>query len=373
MQILEDRRALHQIPELDDRLPQTVAYLTRSLAPLRCRVFSPIPGAVCAFFDFQRPDTIAFRSDADALPIAEQTGLPFASGIPGQMHACGHDGHMAMLLELARRLDETADLPNNVLLIFQPSEETTGGARRICQSGIFAQYHVRAIFGMHLWPGLPVGTIASRKGEMMSRSCEVTIEVTGRSSHVAKAAEGIDALAAGVACYRQCMEMEAAMPPGIYRLLKFGKLQSGTVRNTISGYTRIEGTLRAFQDDIFEGMQQKIREICSAVANDTGCEISVTMNDGYPAVMNPPELYDRVAKLLPFTPLREPVMITEDFSWYQRTLPGMFFFLGIGDAPALHSADFQFDETVLYRGADFWQALATAYPGRSEELPCSNT
>lgn len=372
MQILKDRRALHQIPELDDQLPQTVAYLKQSLEPLRCSVSSPIPGAVCAFFDFQKSSAIAFRSDADALPIAEQTGLPFASGIAGQMHACGHDGHMAMLLELARRLHEMDNLSNNVLLIFQPSEETTGGAKRICQSGILQQYRVCAIFGMHLWPGLPVGTIASRKGEMMSRSCEVTIDVEGRSSHVAKAAEGIDAMAAGVECYRRCMEMEAAMPQGIYRLLKFGKLQSGTVRNAISDFTRIEGTLRAFQDDIFEGMQQNIRKICAAVANDTGCKISAWMNDGYPAVMNPPELYDRVAKLLPFTPLREPVMITEDFSWYQRTLPGMFFFLGIGGAPALHSADFQFDETVLCRGADFWQALATAYPGQSEELPCWN-
>lgn len=367
MQLFQDRRALHQIPELDDRLPHTVQYLLQALSPLRCKVFSPVPGSVCAYFDRSRPNTIAFRSDADALPIQEATGLPFSSTIPGQMHACGHDGHMAMLLELARRLNQMDKLPNNILLIFQPSEETTGGAKRICQSGIFEKYHVSAIFGMHLWPGLTAGVIASRKLEMMSRSCEVTIQVTGRSSHVAKAELGIDAMAAGVACYRRCMDMEAALPKGVYRLLKFGKLESGTVRNAISGHTTLEGTLRAFQDDVFFTMQQNIRDICRDVAAESGCRVDVDMNDGYPAVMNPPELYDRVAELVPFAQLETPVMITEDFSWYQQTIPGMFFFLGVGDTPALHAADFQFDETVLSKGVAFWQTLASTYPGQSKE------
>lgn len=374
MQLIQDRRALHRIPELDDRLPNTVNYLYQALSPLKCKIFSPIEGAVCAYFDQGKSNTIAFRSDADALPIQEATGLPFSSTISGQMHACGHDGHMAMLLELARRLDRAKNLPNNILLIFQPSEETTGGARRICDSGVLSQYHVSTIFGMHLWPGLPAGVIASRKNEMMSRSCEVTIQITGRSSHVAKAALGIDAMAAGVECYRRCTAMEAALPENIFRLLKFGKLESGTVRNAISGYTRLEGTLRAFQDDIFLSMQQRIRAIGRDIEAEFGCQVTVDMNDGYPAVINPPALYDQVSSLVPFSALDAPVMITEDFSWYQQSLPAMFFFLGTGDTPALHAADFQFDETILYKGADFWQTLALAYPGKrnQEESPCSN-
>ncbi len=359
--IIHDRRALHQIPELGDELPRTVRYLQDVLSELNCRVFSPIPSAVCAYFDRGRPAAIAFRSDEDALPILERTGLPFASTVPDQMHACGHDGHMAMLLELARRLNGTWDLPYNVLLVFQPAEETTGGARRICQSGVFSELSVRAIFGMHLWPGLEAGAIASRKGEMMSRSCEVTVDITGRSSHVAKAEEGIDAMQAGVEFYRKCMAMERALPPEVFRLLKFGKMQSGSVRNAISGHTRLEGTLRAFQDEQFLAMQNSIRVIGEAVADDTGCKVNIFMNNGYPAVINPPDLYDRVARLVPFAALRQPVMITEDFSWYQRTLPGMFFFLGVGDVPALHTADFYFDENVLFKGADFWEALAKTY------------
>ena len=170
MQIIEDRRALHRIPELGYQLPETLAYVRASLEKLSCAVFAPIEGAVCAFFDFGRESAVAFRADMDALPITERTGLPFASTHPGRMHACGHDGHMAIALELARRLDEKKSLPHNVLLVFQPAEETIGGAEPICRSGVFEKYKVEAIFGLHLWPGLAEGVCASRANEMMARS-----------------------------------------------------------------------------------------------------------------------------------------------------------------------------------------------------------
>ena len=128
MQIINDRRFLHRIPELDRDLPETMAYLRGSLEKLNCQVFSPMESALCAFFDFGRKDAIAFRADADALPIAEATRADYASRHPGCMHACGHDGHMAIVLELARRLSEKKGLPHNVLLVFQSAEETTGGA-----------------------------------------------------------------------------------------------------------------------------------------------------------------------------------------------------------------------------------------------------
>ena len=362
MQIIDDRRALHRIPELDRDLPETMAYLRAALTGLRCRLFSPIAGSLCAFFDFGRDHAIAFRSDADALPVTEATGLPFCSQHPGRMHACGHDGHMAILLELARRLHAMQALAHNVLLIFQPAEETTGGARDICESGVFAQYHVTAIFGLHLWPDLPAGTVASRKSEMMSRSCEVTVTVTGRSSHIAKAEEGLDALAAGVEFYRGAMALEAAIAPQYFRLLKFGRMESGTVRNAVSAHTRLEGSLRAFQDEIFYHLRDGLTQLGRELAEKTGCGFDVHMNDGYPAVMNDPALYDRVRACgVEFAELERPVMITEDFSWYQRTLPGMFFFLGAGPAPALHAADFRFDESILPRGAQLFTAIAQQY------------
>ena len=248
MQIVDDRRALHQIPELDRQLPQTMDYLRSALSGLKCRVFSPMASSLCAWFDFGQKEAIAFRADADALPITERTKAPYASRNPGCMHACGHDGHMAILLELARRLDKKEELPHNVLLVFQCAEETTGGARDLCATGIFKQYHVEAIFAMHLWPGLPAGMVASRLNEMMSRSCEVKVDIYGKSAHIARAEEGCDALATGVEFYRRVMAMEGALPKKVFRLLRFGKFTSGTVCNALSDHTHMEGSLRAFQD-----------------------------------------------------------------------------------------------------------------------------
>lgn len=358
MQIRDDRRALHRIPELDRDLPETLSYLQNTLNGLRCRVFSPMPGALAAWFDFGREDAIAFRADADALPITERTGAVYASRHPGRMHACGHDGHMAILLELARRLSEKRKLPHNVLLVFQPAEETTGGAKDICAARVFEEYHVSAVFGLHLWPGLPAGRVFSRKNELMARSCEVDVDIFGKSAHIAKAAEGIDALAAGTEFYRRAMAIETALPQSVFRLLKFGKFESGTVRNALSAHTRLEGSLRAFQDDIFESLAEGLRKIGRDLEAEYGCTVSVHMNDGYPAVMNPPELFDRAAAAVEFSELETPSMTSEDFSWYQRHLPGMFFFLGLGDAPALHADTFDFDETVLTAGADFFEQLA---------------
>ena len=361
MQIFADRHALHRIPELDRDLPKTLAYLQKSLSGLECRVFSPMDGALCALFDFGREDAIAFRADIDALPITEKTDAPYASTHPGNMHACGHDGHAAILLELARRISGSHDLPHNVLLVFQPAEETTGGARDICETGIFETHKVKAIFGLHLWPGLAAGTVASRKNELMARSCEVTVDIYGKSAHIAKAAEGIDALMAATDFYRRAMEMEKNLPDGIFRLLKFGKFHSGTVRNALSAHTHMEGSLRAFQDDVFLSLAEGLKAIGRDVEDAYGCSVNIHMSSGYPAVMNPEDLFQRVAEALPFTALDAPSMTAEDFSWYQRYVPGMFFFLGLGDTPALHADTFDFDDSILLKGADFFEALAKRF------------
>ena len=357
MQIYHDRHALHRIPELHKDLPETLAYLKNALSGLSCRVFSPCEGALCAFFDFGKESAIGFRADMDALPIAEKTGADYASIHPGRMHACGHDGHMAILLELARRLS-AGKAGHNVLLLFQPAEETTGGAKDLCDSGVLEQYKVKAVFGLHLWPGLEAGKIFSRKEELMARSCEVTVDIYGKSAHIAKAAEGIDALMAGAEFYTRAMEMERQVPAGIFRLLKFGKFQSGTVRNALSAHTHLEGSLRAFQDEVFDSLAQGLTAIGKEMEDKYGCSVTVHYSDGYPAVMNPEQLYDRVAKTVSFTALAEPCMTAEDFSWYQRYVPGMFFFLGLGDTPALHADTFDFDESLLIKGADLFEKLA---------------
>ena len=358
MQIIQDRRNLHTIPELDRTLPKTIAYLTEALSPLGCQVFSPMEGALCAYFDFGASKAIAFRAEMDALPIKERTRLPFASQHKGIMHACGHDGHMAILLELARRLAQKEKLARNVLLVFQPSEETTGAARALCGTKVFKKYGAEAIFALHLWPGLDSGVVYSRKNEMMARSCEVRVEITGRATHITRADQGMDALAAGIDFYRRVMALEGALPKSVLRTLNFGKFQSGSACNVLSDSTVLEGSLRTFQDDIFYSLRAGITSAGKAVERASGCSVSVSMNEGYPTLINPTKLYDKVKEFAEFRELGQPCLITEDFAWYQQSLPGMFFFLGLGDTPALHAVNFDFDDSILAKGADFFEKLA---------------
>lgn len=361
MQIILDRRALHRIPELSRTLPKTVDYLSRSLSGLRCQISSPVESCLCAWFDFGADHAIAFRSDEDALPITERSSAEYVSCHPGRMHACGHDGHMAILLELARRLNQKKSLPHNVLLVFQCAEETIGGAKDLCLSGVFQKYNVQAIFGLHLWPGLTPGVVFSRKNEMMSRASELHIDIYGKSAHIAKASQGIDAMAAGVEFYRRVAALEASLPGSVYRLLKFGRMTSGSATNAVSAHTHFDGTLRAFQDEVFEYLRKGMILIGKEVAQQSGCRVDIHVNESYPAVMNPPALYDKVHSLLPFQELDDPCMISEDFSWYQKHMPGLFFFLGLGDTPPLHSDNFDFDEHLLLNGADFFEKLAEVY------------
>ena len=220
MSVVDHRRALHRIPELDNQLPETLQLVRSVLAALPCRVFSPITGSVCAWFDAGKSDAVAFRADLDALPVPEATGLPYASVHPGRMHACGHDAHTAMILTLAEYAAEhLAELPRNVLFLFQPSEETTGGAGKLCETGVLERHRVRRIFGIHLWPGLEAGAVASRPGPMMARSNEVTVTVEGRSVHMSRADEGRDALTAGISYLQRAYDMMEQLPPDQPRVL----------------------------------------------------------------------------------------------------------------------------------------------------------
>ena len=358
MQVFRDRQALHAIPELGLELPKTAAYVKNALKGLNCELSFPLEHAVCAYFDFGAAASIAFRADMDALPVTEETGLPFASTHPGMMHACGHDGHTAILLELARRLNEKKDLPPHILLIFQPGEETPGGALPICETGILEKYGVKAVFGLHLWPGVEEGAVYTRENELMSRGSEMTVEIFGKSSHISKASDGIDATAAAVEFYRLARQAEASLPENVYRLLNFGMFTSGTVRNALSAYARLEGSLRTFHDDVFERLQQTVYDVAAAVEKQFGCTVHVTFSESYPAVMNDPDLVRRVYRAAPFHWLDKPSMASEDFAQYQLRTGGVFFFLGTGNTAALHATTFNFNEEILLKGADFFERLA---------------
>ena len=348
----QHRIALHRIPELGCRLPETAAYLRGVLSGLPCRVFSPWESAVCAFFDYGRPETAAFRSDMDALPLQETSGLPFASCHAGKLHACGHDGHMSILLGLAEHLSRVRLRPErNVLLIFEPAEETTGGAKSLCESGLLEEYHVTRIYGLHLWPELPRGTVASRAGGMMARSCELTAEITGKAIHIARYREGHDALLAGA----RFLEAAYALAEGRPCLLRFGQMHSGSARNAVSGHTRMEGTLRCFDDVLFSELWDGLEGLAEKLSAETGCPIRLSRSEGYPPVTNDAALLAQARKRFPIAQA-EPTFITEDFSEYQRRVPGVFFLLGTG-GPALHTPEFDFDMSVLDTGLALFCAL----------------
>ena len=347
------RRDLHRIPETDFDLPETLAYVRRVLEQYPCTLFSPCKSTLCAYFDAGKPHTAAFRADMDALPIAEHSSCDYVSHHEGKMHACGHDGHMAIVLALAGRVSQMLDkLPRNVLLVFQPAEETTGGAKLVCESGVFEKYRCDRIFGWHLWPDLPAGTIASRPGPLLARSSEVTVTVTGKSSHVAKPHEGRDALfAASAFLYESYRLIELLGRPEEPRLLKFGKLTSGQARNAISDSSLLLGTLRVYSDEMFTATEAMLRDLAGTIERKTGCRFEIAFSTGYPPVCNDPTLFDTARAALPqLQVLENPLMISEDFSFYQQRLPGLFLLLGTGTGIPLHADTFDFDESVLAAG-----------------------
>lgn len=436
------RRKLHQIPELDFDLPETIGYILEHLEMERkatnsrygegsCKVFFPCKSSICAFFDRGTEHTTAIRTDMDALPVSEMTMAPYASQHKGCMHACGHDGHMAMVLQLAQWLSSHFDkLPRSVLLVFQPAEETTGGANDICKSGVFEKYGVDRIFGFHLWPDLPAGQIASRPGALLAACDETTAIFHGKSAHIAKAADGADALEACSRFYLDAYDYIAQREAEEPCLLKFGRMEAGTVRNAIAKGAVIEGSLRTFSVEMRERCKDELPKLAKKRADETGCACDVLFTDGYPPVVNDADLYEKVCETLaeadekyrrahgewadmhpdanrtdgngdallgdaaaldadtrpteghlkdivgsmhfcrnaasvvpdPAPALKpvelpEPLLIAEDFAFYQRHLPGVFMLLGTGTGIPLHADTFDFDESVLLQGLRAYKAL----------------
>ena len=364
---IEMRRWFHQHPEESTKEVRTAerirAELDRAGIPWRpCGLGT---GTLARIEGAQPGRTILLRGDIDARSVNEETGLPYASEVPGVMHACGHDGHTAIELglaeETARMIRAGEKLPRNVLFVFQPAEETTGGAGRICETGVFEKYRVTRIFGLHLWPNLPEGSVWSRPGPMMARSNEVTLKVTGRSVHVSRAAEGLDALRAGVDWMNAAYAWTEALPPDVLRTLQFGRMTAGTVRNAVAGSAEIQGTLRTYDEDAAEMIRSHLRTLAAETAERTGCGLEVSFSTGYPAVWNNETLCERVSRDLGADApqlLAEPVLAAEDFSFYQRCIPGVFFFLGVGPAHELHSPHFCWnDEAVIPAGIAFMKKI----------------
>jgi len=349
------RMDLHQIPELGFEEYKTKDYILAATAKLDCHV-QVVDTGVVLYFNNGSNRTIAFRADMDGLQIQEETGLEFASNHQGLMHACGHDGHMAILLGLAHWLhDNRKELDKNVVLVFQPSEERSAGANSIIDSGILQGLNVEAIFGLHLWPGKEKNSIWTRRDEFMAKSSEVNVEITGRSVHVADSELGADALYVASKFLVDAHEMVAGLADNVFRLLEFGKMHSGSVRNVVADHAKIYGTLRSFDPAVHQQLIDEMQRIAHDCDELFGTVTTITYNHGYEALINDSGLVTWAKKFLPaINELEKPVLQAEDFGLYRGICPILFFFLGVGDTIGLHNEKFDFDMDVLEVGLDLF-------------------
>ena len=361
------RRNLHKIPELGLKEYKTSAYIREKLTSFGITELETWleTGVVAVIRGKGKGQAVAFRADMDALPVTEQTGCDFTSEHVGCMHACGHDGHVTVLLGFAKYLQEHKDeLKNDVVLIFQPAEEGPGGAQLLVDAGLFEKHPVRCIIGCHIFPQVPQGKVACRKGAMMARNGEVDVHIYGESAHGAQPQLGHDAvLAAGAVITGLHTILSRNVSPLDSGVLTFGAIHGGEACNIIAKEVKLEGTMRAFSDEAYETMTKRVQEVASGIAAGYGCKGEAVFRHMYRVVDNDPKLVELLQEVAgdnyEETP---PYMLAEDFSLYLQKVPGMFFFLGSGNEEkgythSLHSAQFQFDEEILALGVETYAKL----------------
>jgi amidohydrolase len=390
-ELLQWRRHLHQNPELSNRETETAKYIAE-----RLKSFGLVPQVgiartgVVAVLQGGRPGpVVALRADMDALPVREETNVPFASKATGEyegnkvgvMHACGHDTHMAMLLATAKVLSQLKErLPGSVKFIFQPAEEgappaeTPAGAELMVKEGVLQNPKVDAVFGLHVWANSPAGTISYRSGPFMAASDRFDIVITGRQTHGSQPWSGVDPIVVGAQIVN-ALQTIVSRNVDITRLpavVSVGQFQSGVRNNIIPDTARLVGTIRTFDAEVQSDIHARVKRIAENIAAAAGATAVVTIPSGIPATINDPALTKRMLPSLERAApgkVRESGLITaaEDFTFFQRQVPGMLFFLGItppgqaGRAPANHSPLFFVDESALVTGVRALAHLAADY------------
>lgn len=361
---IEIRRELHRYPELSNEEFETTRRIRGWLEEAGIRILD-IPlttGLIAEVGGLQGGPVIAVRADIDALPIQEETGLPFASAHPGKMHACGHDFHTAALIGTAYALKaREAELKGTVRLIFQPAEEKAKGARQVIASG--ALDGVQAIFGMHNKPDLPVGTIGIKSGALMAAADGFVVEVAGRGTHAAVPEAGNDPI---VTAAHLVTALQSIVSRNVGSLesavISVTKLHSGTAWNVVPEAALLEGTIRTFDEEVRRRVLQRFEEVVQGVAAAYATTASVRWIEGPPPVLNDPKLAElgeaaaEAAGYQAVSPVPSPA--GEDFSWYQREVSGLFVFMGTDGPQEWHHPAFDLDERAIPVSIDFFTKLA---------------
>jgi hippurate hydrolase len=370
-QAKEWRRTIHQHPELLFDLPKTAALVTEKLKEFGCdEVVGGIAktGVVAVINGNRGPGrTIALRSDMDALPMAEQTNLPYASKVDNMMHACGHDGHTAMLLATAKQLAETRDFAGKVVLIFQPAEEGGAGARVMIEEGVLDRFGIEEVYGMHNQPGLEVGSFAIRSGAMMAGGDRFVITINGKGGHAAYPHLAHDPVLAGaqmiVALQAIASRFTNPFDPVVLSVTYLEGGNAGAL-NVIPAAIRLGGTIRTMNADTRKMVEARFREVVTSTAKSLGSEAVIDWRPGYPVTVNDPAKTKAAAKAASAVAGADKVntdwpatMGSEDFSYMLEKRPGAMIWLGNGDSADLHNPAYDFNDNAIVHGVRYWLSL----------------
>ena len=369
-EITEWRQDIHAHPELRFEEHRTAAKVAELLTGFGCDdVVTGIgqTGVVGVIHGCAQGSgkVIGFRADMDALPIPETTGLPHASTHPGVMHACGHDGHTAMLLGAAKYLAETRNFDGTVVLIFQPAEEGSGGARAMLADGLMTRWGIQEVYGMHNWPGIPAGKFAVRDGPQMAATAFFELTIKGRGGHAALPHKAVDTTvtAAQVVVALQTIAARNIDPLKTVVVSTCGLRSDSNTYNVIPDEIRLRGTVRYFDPDVDEIVQKRLREIAELTAQAHGADAHLDYTPCVPPTINDPEAAARAAKVAQAVSgdvIRDfdPVMPGEDFSEMLAERPGAFLFIGNGDSADLHNPAYEFNDELIPVGCSWYAEMA---------------
>ena len=368
-EMTEWRRDLHAHPETAFEEHRTSAFIADKLKSFGIEVDVGLAGTgVVGIIKGKREgsEAIGLRADIDALDIYEQTNRPYASKTPGKMHACGHDGHTTMLLGAAKYLAETRDFAGTVYVIFQPAEENEGGARVMIEDGLFDRFAMRAVYGMHNWPGMPLGDIGVRAGPMMASYDRFDLTVTGHGSHGAMPHQGRDPIVIGAQIVTGLQSIASRnVDPLESVVVSVTQFHGGDAYNVIPEAVELRGTVRSFKSQVQDMAEANIERIARNIAAAHGATIEFKYERGYPPTVNDAgqtEVAAAVAaKVVGEDRVRQsvkPVMGSEDFAFMLEKKPGSYIWLGIGeDVSNLHSPQYDFNDEALPIGASYWAKL----------------